>query len=38
MTEAEERSKDMISRAEAVASSLRKEIEDARNDIRERKQ
>lgn len=38
LEEAENKSKDVISRAEAIATSLRKEIEDARNDIRERKQ
>ena len=38
LKDAEEKSKDVISRAEAIATSLRKEIEDARNDIRERKQ
>ena len=36
--DAENKWKDIIARAETIASSLRKEIEDARNDIRERKQ
>jgi ribonuclease Y len=36
--DAENKGKDIISRAESVARELRKEIEDARNDIRERKQ
>lgn len=38
MTDAENKSKDIITRAEAIATNLRKEIDDARNDIRERKQ
>ncbi len=38
ITEAETKSKDVISRAEAIAVTLRKEIDDARTDIRERKQ
>lgn len=38
LKDAEDKSKDVISRAEAIATSLRKEIEDARNDIKERKQ
>ncbi len=36
--DAENKSKDIIIRAESIATSLRKEIDDARNDIRERKQ
>jgi len=36
--DAENKSKDIIIRAEAIATNLRKEIDDARNDIRERKQ
>ncbi len=36
--DAETKSKDIISRAEGIAVTLRKEIEDARADIRERKQ
>jgi ribonuclease Y len=38
LTDAENKSKDIIIRAEAIANNLRKEIDDARNDIRERKQ
>jgi ribonuclease Y len=38
LNDAEDKSKDIISRAETIASNLRKEIDDARNDIRERKQ
>ncbi len=38
LTDAEIQSKDIIVRAEAIATNLRKEIDDARNDIRERKQ
>ncbi len=38
LTDAENKSKDIIVRAEAIATNLRKEIDDARNDIRERKQ
>ncbi|MBC7498267.1 ribonuclease Y [Candidatus Gracilibacteria bacterium] len=38
LSDAEDKSRDVISRAEAIAVSLRKEIDDARTDIRERKQ
>jgi hypothetical protein len=38
LTDAENKSKDIIIRAETIANNLRKEIDDARNDIRERKQ
>jgi hypothetical protein len=38
LSDAEAKSHDVISRAEAIATSLRKEIDDARVDIRERKQ
>ncbi len=38
LSEAEEKSRDVITRAEAIATNLRKEIDDARSDIRERKQ
>lgn len=38
LMDAENKSKDIIIRAEAIATNLRKEIDDARNDIRERKQ
>ncbi len=36
--EAEEKSKDIINRAESIALEQKKELEDARNDIRDRKQ
>ena len=38
LLDAENKSKDIIVRAESIANNLRKEIDDARNDIRERKQ
>ena len=38
LTDAENKSKDIIIRVETIANNLRKEIDDARNDIRERKQ
>lgn len=38
LADAENKSKDIIVRAESIANNLRKEIDDARNDIRERKQ
>ncbi len=38
LSDAEDKSRDVISRAEAIAVSLRKEIDDARTDIRDRKQ
>ena len=38
LSEAEIKSQDMITRAESIAANLRKEIDDARNDIRDRKQ
>jgi ribonucrease Y len=38
ISEAETKSQDMITRAESIAANLRKEIDDARNDIRDRKQ
>jgi ribonucrease Y len=38
LSDAEDKSRDVISRAETIAINLRKEIDDARADIRERKQ
>jgi vacuolar-type H+-ATPase subunit H len=38
MMDAESKSREIVSRAETIAVTLRKEIDDARNDIRERKQ